>query len=73
MTYQNKIWYCIKFRLDCVVHYIELNWCDMLQFALEMDIVEHHKWVYSRLLLGKKGYTNEVLLRFEGFVTYACQ
>ena len=42
-------------------------------FALEMDISEHHKWMYNILLLGKKRYKYEFLLRVKGFVAFACE
>ncbi|XP_019185969.1 PREDICTED: uncharacterized protein LOC109180715 [Ipomoea nil] len=35
------------------------------------NIPEHRKWMYNRLLPGKRGYTDEFLLGVEEFVNYA--
>ncbi|XP_019158170.1 PREDICTED: uncharacterized protein LOC109154886 [Ipomoea nil] len=36
------------------------------------SIPEHRKWMYNRLLPGKRGITNEFLAGVEQFVKYAC-
>ena len=38
-------------------------WYDIGWLTLEMDILMHGKWIYNRLLLGKRGYIDEFLLR----------
>ena len=38
-----------------------------------MDINHHRSWMYNRLLLGQKGYTDISLKGMKEFIFFACQ